>query len=148
MKYIKIQQDMLKAIEKGNYIDYRISVSETDTAILFDHGTAFVVMPNKLYCLNRDLTCFSNFDYKSLVDFSGERGAVTPEQRVLIFNGKQRTYIKIHSANREEWVDKQLLRYFDNPQFEMSDKQYSPIKVYEGKIIVGIVCPFKITKCV
>jgi len=147
MKHIKIQQDMLKAIEKDNCADYRISVSETDTAISFDNA-AFVVMPNKLYCLNRDLTCFSNFDYKSLVDFSGERGTVTPEQRVLTLDGKQRTYIRVHSINREEWVNKQLLRYFENPQFEMSDKQYSPIKVYEGKIFVGMVCPFNMAKCV
>jgi len=148
MKYIKFQQDMLKALGKFDCTDYRISVAETDIAIAFDHDAAIVIIPKSLYYISKELTCFSTFDYKSLVDFFGERGTVTPEQRVLTLDGKQRTYIRVHSINREEWVNKQLLRYFENPQFEMSDKQYSPIKVYEGKIFVGMVCPFKMAKCV
>ena len=151
MNYLKIQMDILKALCKDNVHKVLRCVAKSGDGneiylICGDTGSHF-------YILEKD---FFFLDYERLVDKAGElqnntlqnilKGA---DEAELGEKTKQLEYISaikgngvfLKSENYEVVVDEKLLKNFDkNCTFHLSG-DLSPVYIYEGCVLAGVILP-------
>lgn len=151
MNYLKIQTDILKALCKDNVnkVLRRVAKSGDGNEIYLICGD----MASHFYILEKD---FLFLDYERLVDKAGElqnntlqnilKGADEVE---LGEKTKQLEYISaikgngvfLKSKNYEVVVDEKLLKNFDkNCTFHLSG-DLSPVYIYEGCVLAGVILP-------
>ena len=151
MNYLKIQMDILKALCKDNVnkVLRRVAKSGDGNEIYLICGD----MASHFYILEKD---FLFLDYERLVDKAGElqnntlqnilKGA---DEAELGEKTKQLEYISaikgngvfLKSENYEVVVDEKLLKNFDkNCTFHLSG-DLSPVYIYEGCVLAGVILP-------
>lgn len=151
MNYLKIQTDILKALCKDNVHKVLRCVAKSGDGneiylICGDTGSHF-------YILEKD---FLFLDYERLVDKAGELQTNTlqnilkgADEAELGEKTKQLEYISaikgngvfLKSENYEVVVDEKLLKNFDkNCTFHLSGDK-SPVYIYEGCVLAGVVLP-------
>ena len=151
MNYLKIQTDILKALCKDNVrkILHCVSKSEDGNEIYLICGNT----GSHFYILEKD---FLFLDYEMLVNKVGELQSNTIQN---ILKGVDKSelgyktdqlihieYIKgngviLKSENYEVVVNEKLLNNFDkNCTFQLSG-ELSPVYVYEGCVLAGVVLP-------
>ena len=151
MNYLKIQTDILKALCKDNVnkVLRRVAKSGDGNEIYLICGD----MASHFYILEKD---FLFLDYERLVDKAGElqnntlqnilKGA---DEAELGEKTKQLEYISaikgngvfLKSENYEVVVDEKLLKNFDkNCTFHLSGDK-SPVYIYEGCVLAGVILP-------
>ena len=151
MNYLKIQMDILKALCKDNVNKVLRCVAKSGDGneiylICGDTGSHF-------YILEKD---FFFLDYERLVDKAGElqnntlqnilKGAdeAEPGYRTdqLIYMGSIKgNGVFLKSENYEVVVDEKLLKNFDkNCTFHLSGN-LSPVYIYEGCVLAGVILP-------
>lgn len=152
MNYLKIQTDILKALCKDNVnkVLQRVAKSEDGNEIYF-------VLSSHLYILQKD---FLFLDYERLVYKTGElqnntlqnilKGAdkAEPGYRTnrLICMGSIGNGVSLKSENYEVVVNEKLLKNFDkNCTFRLSGDR-SPVYIYEGCVLAGVILPLVINK--
>ena len=151
MNYLKIQTDILKALCKDNVykVLQRVAKSEDGNEIYFISGS-------HLYILQKD---FLFLDYERLVYETGElqnntlqnilKGADKAEPG---YRTNQLIYVEpikgvfLKSENYEVAVNETLLKNFDkNCTFRLSGDK-SPVYIYEGCVLAGVVLPLALNK--
>ena len=151
MNYLKIQTDILKALCKDNVHKVLRCVAKSGDGneiylICGDTGSHF-------YILEKD---FLFLDYERLVDKAGELQTNTlqnilkgADEAELGEKTKQLEYISaikgngvfLKSENYEVVVDEKLLKNFDkNCTFHLSGDK-SPVYIYEGCVLAGVILP-------
>ena len=151
MNYLKIQTDILKALCKDNVnkVLQRVAKSEDGNEIYFISG-------GHLYILQKD---FLFLDYERLVYKTGElqnntlqnilKGADKAEpgyrtNRLICMGSIKGNFLK--SENYEVVVNETLLKNFDkNCTFRLSGDK-SPVYIYEGCVLAGVISPLVINK--
>ena len=151
MNYLKIQTDILKALCKDNVnkVLQRVAKSEDGNEIYF-------VLSSHLYILQKD---FLFLDYERLVYKTGElqnnllqnilKGADKAEpgyrtNRLICMGSIKGNFLK--SENYEVVVNEKLLKNFDkNCTFRLSGDK-SPVYIYEGCVLAGVILPLVINK--
>lgn len=151
MNYLKIQNEILKALCKDNVNKVLQCVAKSGDGneiylICGDTGSHF-------YILEKD---FLFLDYERLVDKAGELQSNTlqnilkgADEAELGEKTKQLEYIPaikrnvvfLKSENYEVAVDEKLLKNFDkNCTFHLSG-DLSPVYIYEGCVLAGVILP-------
>lgn len=151
MNYLKIQTDILKALCKDNVnkVLQRVAKSEDGNEIYF-------ILGSHLYILQKD---FLFLDYERLVYKTGElqsntlqnilKGADKAEpgyriNRLICMGSIKGNFLK--SENYEVVVNETLLKNFDkNCTFRLSGDK-SPVYIYEGCVLAGVISPLVINK--
>ena len=151
MNYLKVQTDILKAVCKGNVHKVLRSVAKS-----LDGNEIYLIcgdMGSHFYILEKD---FFFLDYEKLVDEVGElqshiiqnilKGIDKSE---LGYRTDQLIYIEdikgngviLKSEKYEVVVNEKLLKNFDkNCTFHLSG-DLSPVYIYEGCVLAGVVLP-------
>lgn len=117
---------------------FKFFKNEKQYAITHD-GAAAYIFEKKGFLLNIDESQAANLDAvipKDKSEYKPARIAYTIEK------GKYH-YVKIENKYAHCFVDKNYLKYFENPYFEIKDKR-NIVLVYEGAYLKGIVCPCKV----
>lgn len=148
MKFIKIQQDLIKNIvtEKG------------ETKSVQEYGDDLIAVINKfnVYFIPRtlwflDTEKFNNrysrkFDIEHLLSYLKDSvlAEATGEMKKREEGRRKITLVKISSKDECCWVDEKLLKMFEDPIFAIKG-DVNTVRVYENNVLVGLVCPY-ITK--
>lgn len=151
MNYLKIQNEILKALCKDNVNKVLRCVAKSGDGneiylICGDTGSHF-------YILEKD---FLFLDYERLVDKAGElqnntlqnilKGADEAElgektKQLEYISAIKRNGVFLKSENYEVVVDEKLLKNFDkNCTFHLSG-DLSPVYIYEGCVLAGVILP-------
>lgn len=151
MNYLKIQNEILKALCKDNVNKVLQWVAKSVDGneiylICGDTGSHF-------YILEKD---FLFLDYERLVDKAGElqnntlqnilKGADEAElgektKQLEYISAIKRNGVFLKSENYEVVVDEKLLKNFDkNCTFHLSG-DLSPVYIYEGCVLAGVILP-------
>lgn len=151
MNYLKIQNEILKALCKDNVNKVLQCVAKSGDGneiylICGDTGSHF-------YILEKD---FLFLDYERLVDKAGElqnnilqnilKGADEAElgektKQLEYISAIKRNGVFLKSENYEVVVDEKLLKNFDkNCTFHLSG-DLSPVYIYEGCVLAGVILP-------
>ena len=151
MNYLKIQMDILKALCKDNVNKVLRCVAKSGDGneiylICGDTGSHF-------YILEKD---FFFLDYERLVDKAGElqnntlqnilKGADEAEpgyrtEQLIYMGSIKGNGVFLKSENYEVVVDEKLLKNFDkNCTFHLSGDK-SPVYIYEGCVLAGVILP-------
>ena len=148
MNYLKIQTDILKALCKDNVHKVLRCVSKSE-----DGNKIYIISDSHFYILEKD---FFFLDYEMLVDKVGELQNNTIQN---ILNGidkseggyktNQLIHIEeikgngvfLKSEKHEVVINEKLLNNFDkNCTFKLSG-DLSPVYIYEGYVLVGVILP-------
>ena len=151
MNYLKVQTDILKAVCKGNaHKVLRFVAKSLDGNEIYlicgDMGSHFYILEKEIFFL----------DYEKLVDEVGEVQSHTiqnilkgidkaeegyrTDQLIYIKNIKGNGVI-LKSEKYEVVVNEKLLKNFDkNCTFHLSG-DLSPVYIYEGYVLAGVVLP-------
>ena len=151
MNYLKIQTDILKALCKDNVnkVLQRVAKSEDGNEIYFISGS-------HLYILQKD---FLFLDYERLVYKTGELQNNTLQNilksadkaepgyrtnQLICMGSIKGNFLK--SENYEVIVNETILKNFDkNCTFRLSGDK-SPVYIYEGCVLAGVILPLVINK--
>ena len=151
MNYLKIQTDILKALCKDNLRKILCGISKSD-----DGNEIYLICGNTgshLYILEKD---FFFLDYEMMVNKAGELQSNTiqnilksVDKSELGYKTDQLIHIEsikgngviLKSEKYEVVVNEKLLNNFDkNCTFQLSG-ELSPVYVYEGCVLAGVVLP-------
>lgn len=140
MKYVKYQQDLLKILMSNKPIRGFIK-HEGDTILITIDACILAIIPDCLWYLDtkRVSEKLEVFD-KTLSSIYNESESEPAYCTGMTFEQEKKTLVQIKNKNTEVWVNKDLLRYFENPVF-MIRTPVSPVGVYEGDMLVGVVMP-------
>ena len=151
MNYLKVQTDILKALCKGNvHKVLRFVAKSVDGNKIYlicgDNGSHFYILEKDYFFL----------DYEILVDKAGEVQSYTidnilkgVEKAELGYRTNKLIYIDsikgngviLKSENYEVVVNEKFLKNFDkNCTFHLSG-DLSPIYIYEGYVLAGVILP-------
>ena len=152
MNYLKIQNEILKGLCKDNVskVLQKVVKSENGEEIYLicgdNRGTHFYILEQNLFFL----------DYERLVDKVGElqnntlqnilKGADEAElgektKQLEYISAIKRNGVFLKSENYEVVVDEKLLKNFDkNCTFHLSGDR-SPVYIYEGCVLAGVILP-------
>lgn len=149
MKYLKFQQDLLKAAEARDgwkYKPFNYPWFETDDKIYICPQGHFVVAILKIQFYLDKEQIFRNqlpINGKSFVNPDGLQTATDTHttQKVSVF-GKKMNLHKFTVGDEAVFIDEDKLKYFDltDSTFKGTNRK-SPIYIYEGKELVGMVFP-------
>ena len=151
MNYLKIQTDILKALCKDNVNKVLQCVAKSE-----DGNEIYFISGSHLYALQKD---FLFLDYERLVYKTRElqnntlqnilKGADKAEPG---YRTNQLIYVEpikgvfLKSENYEVAVNETLLKNFDkNCTFRLSGDK-SPVYIYEGCVLAGVILPIVINK--
>lgn len=138
MKYIKIQTEVMEALEKNKPVYFAI-LKDDSIALTLDNYVMYKIPQFKFYIdLNK---INSKVEADNLFDMETEPAWQTGELKRV----DDKTIIKIANNNGHAWINEKLLKYFDKDcKFEIAiDRpETSPVKVIENSICVGIVMPY------
>ena len=151
MNYLKVQTDILKAVCKGNVHKVLRSVSKSLDGneiylICGDRGSHFYILEKENFFL----------DYEKLVDKVGDlqshtiqiilKGIDKSEQgyktdQLIYIPSIKGNGVILKSEKYEVVVNEKLLKNFDkNCTFHLSG-DLSPVYIYEGCVLAGVVLP-------
>ena len=148
MNYLKIQTDILKALCKDNVhkVLQRVAKSE-------DGNKIYIICNSHFYILEKD---FFFLDYEMVVDKVGElqhntiqnilKGADKSEDgyktdQLIHIEAIKGNGVFLKSENHEVVINEKLLNNFDkNCTFQLSG-ELSPVYIYEGYVLAGVILP-------
>mgnify|MGYP000194267501 CR=1 FL=1 len=138
MKYIKIQAEVMEALEKNKSV-YLAILKDDNIAVSYDNYVLYKIPRLKFYL---DFTRLkSKTEADNLFNILTESAWKTDELK----KRDNKTLIKIANQNGHAWINEKLLKYFDKDcKFEIAiDRpEISPVKIIENDICVGIVMPY------
>lgn len=157
MNYLKIQNEILKGLCKDNVskVLQKVVKSENGEEIYLicgdNRGTHFYILEQNLFFL----------DYERLVDKVGElqgkafqsilKGVDEAEPgyrtgQLIYIESIKGNAVFLKSENYEVVVDEKLLKNFDkNCTFHLSG-DLSPVYIYEGCVLAGVILPIALNK--
>lgn len=147
MKYVKLQQDILKGVDRskitGKKSSYMYGMTEDHVAICID-GYVLVFIPKKVYYLDNDKV-FEGLTSMTISHFIKGREDAKPleETGIIKTDDTGRKCIVLMNGDEEIWLDEKLLNYFDlknDVSYEGTTKK-AGVFVYEGEDLVGYVLP-------
>lgn len=147
MKYVKLQQDILKGVDCSKITDkkspYMYGTTEDHVAICID-GYVLVFIPKKVYYLDNDKV-FEGLTSMTISHFikGREDAKLLDDTGIIKTDPKNRKCHILMNGDEEIWLDEKLLKYFDvkkDIHYEGTTKK-AGVYVYEGKDLVGYVCP-------
>ena len=151
MNYLKIQTDILKGLCKDNVhkVLHRVAKSEDGNEIYLICGDK----ASHFYILEKD---FFFLDYEMLVDKVGElqsniiqnilKGVDKSEggyktNQLIHIEAIKGNGVFLKSENHEVVINEKLLNNFDkNCTFQLSG-DLSPVYIYEGYVLAGVILP-------
>lgn len=137
MKYIKIQTEVMEALEKNKSV-YLAILKDDNIAISYDNYVLYKIPRLKFYL---DFTRLTKTEADSLFNILTETAWQTGELKRI----DDKIIIKIANQNGHAWVNEKLLKYFDKDcKFEiaLNKPELSPVKVIENGACAGIVMPY------
>lgn len=141
MKYLKIQQDILKeALNGGGKFlmgAYKDSIAMTDGFVMW-------LIPKQMFMLDLESLKskgIRSLDVTSLLDYDGSQYKDAVCTSDLKKQGNS-IVLNIKSEAEDAWVDMKLLKYYDNPQFKVSGK-HNALMVFEEEELAGLVLPVR-----
>ena len=149
MKYMKVQNDLLKAANardgsKKKYFNIPYFITEDKVWVCPD-GSWMMAIPKDLFYLDKEKI------WKDTKPFHGEKfiknlcdlEPVTDTHVIMdVEQGKKK--IKLHKFNVKDetiFVNENYLNYFDQNATFRGTKRNAPLYVYELGEVVGIICP-------
>lgn len=142
MKYAKYQQDVIKEMLSDKPIRGFIGHENENVLVTMD-GVLMVVIPDCLWYFDVQRTRDKLRPFEGKLAFLYDEEASKPAILTgLALVQEKKNLVQIKNEEAGVWVDRRLLRYFENPSFKIRS-QYHAVGVYEGGRIVGIVMPFR-----
>lgn len=139
MKYIKIQSEVMEALEKNKRV-YLAVLKDDSVALTLDNYVMYKIPQIRFYI---DPNKFkSRIEADSLFNIETEPAWQTGELK----REGEKTLMKIASKTGHAWINEKLLKHFDKDcKFELAiDRpETSPVKIIENDICIGIVMPIK-----
>lgn len=142
MKFIKIQQDLLKQIgkEKGSLVMGKYCISDGNVIFTLE-GHWAVIIPKEQFYLAFE-KAFGNNGTANLVRFIVEKEelkeAIPTNVSVSIGEMECR---KLMVDGIDVYVDKKFLTYFNTDSKFYGKDNKSPIFIYEKEVLVGFILP-------
>lgn len=148
MNILKIQQDILKSIAKGNGL-YKFSVDNKNVAIIHDSEIAYIIPREKFYIniesLDMKMSDMINericpWNYKDY-----EPAKLTPQLLALSYlPGNDWLVRKIAGETHHVWAKFSYIKQFGPfATFAINGKR-DPIQVFENGNYVGLIMPVKV----
>lgn len=150
MNYMKLQTDIIKAVDKekngGKKSPYKYGYYEQNgekyIAILDDHKIVFI--PEKFFYLNIDKV-FDQVNVYHVDKMINVDNVVNTYTEGVIKPIKADPKIKVQIFSNDKadiWISVDLLKLFDLSvsHFKASDKK-SPLYIYEDETLVGLILP-------
>lgn len=147
MKFIKIQQDLLKQIgkEKGSLVMGKYCISDGNVIFTLERHWAAVIPKEQFY-----LDCEKTFGTNGIADLT--RFVVDKEElkeaiptNVSVSIGEMECR-KLMVDGVDVYVDKKFLNYF-NPDSKFYGKDNkSPVFIYEKGVLVGFILPAHVSE--
>ena len=140
MKFIKIQQDLLKQIgkEKGSLIIGKYCISDGNVIFTLD-GHWAVIIPKEQFYLDFE-KAFGNNGTADLARFIVEKEelkeAIPTNVSVSIGEMECR---KLMVDGIDVYVDKKFLNYFNSDSKFYGKDNKSPVFIYEKEVLVGFI---------
>ena len=154
MNYIKLQQDIIKAVanrdEKGKMFNGFYLKREYETIIGPNRSQAFVIPNERLY-----IDIEKVFNGKEVPTFERVLSKIETDENYTFLKNEEvlehRVYIKKKidvyrfentNLNEKIYLDKKLMKYYDMDNLVVyggNNKQ--PVKIYEGDLFVGVLAP-------
>ena len=142
MNYIKLQQDLLKDFLKEK-IKRCMFFEEDGYVHILPDGIVVYRIPKCCWLLDGEWikkNFPSSLTLKKLYNENDCRPAVATG---AYKKNDDRTLMVIENEHFTVYIDKVFMKYFKDPTF-MVKNNVSPVGVYEGKELVGVVCPAKV----
>lgn len=146
MKYLKIQQDLLKAVEaretKGKSFIYPY-FETNDKIFICPEGHFFVAIPKFRFYLDKKMVFKeqSPVNGEKVINADGLQTAIDTHttQSINVYSEKMKLH-KFTIGDEAVFVNEVRLKYFDlkNSTFKGTNRK-SPIYIYEDEELVGIV---------
>lgn len=147
MKFIKIQQDLLKQIgkEKGSLIMGKYCISDGNIIFTLE-GHWAVVIPKEQFYLDFEKTFGNNgtADLASIIVDKEELKEATPTN-VSVSIGEMECR-KLMIDEIDVYVDKKFLNYFNTDSKYYGKDNKSPIFIYEKGVLVGFILPVRVNE--
>jgi len=147
MKFIKIQQDLIKNIvtEKGETQSVQ-EMGDDLIAVINKFNVYFI--PRILWFLDTEKMrkrYSRKLDIDAILSFTNDYGAaqLTGDLKLVTEGRRKVTLLKVANEKTHCWVNQKLLSMFDNPSFYVKNSE-SLIQVQENDTLVGLVCPYAI----
>ena len=145
MKYIKLQQDLLK--EMDSWKSMRGFFWHEDEFVYYSDGFKAMAVPENCWYLSDDALGkhLQKYEGKLSKLYDGKDREYLPAQmtgNIKVANGDE--LVEIASEKCTAYVNKKQLKYFENPTFTLKSP-VSPLGVFES-FFVGIVLPTRIKK--
>ena len=147
MKFIKMQQDLLKQIdkEKGSLIMGKYCISDGNVIFTIE-GHWAVIIPKEQFYLDFE-KAFGNNGTANLARFIVEKEelkeAIPTNVSVSIGEMDCR---KLMVDGIDVYVDKKFLNYFNSDSKFYGKDNKSPIFIYEKGVLVGFILPIRVSE--
>ena len=147
MKFIKMQQDLLKQIgkEKGSLIIGKYCISDGNVIFTLD-GHWAVIIPKEQFYLDFE-KAFGNNGTADLARFIVEKEELkdaTPTN-VSVSIGEMECR-KLMVDGIDLYVDKKFLNYFNSDSKFYGKDNKSPVFIYEKGVLVGFILPAHVSE--
>ena len=151
MKYLKIQQDLLKMADARDGWKHRpfnvpwFQHSEK-VWVCFD-AVICLGIPHKKFYLNREMIFDGSIPFeggKGIIDMSSETKDAEDTKMVMdrIVQGKKMKLHKFRVDDTDIFIDENLMKYFDEDVTKFTGTSSKrPLYVWEGDDLVGVVFP-------
>lgn len=147
MKFIKMQQDLLKQIgkEKGSLIMGKYCISDGNVLFTLE-GHWVGVIPKEQFYLDFEKTFGTNgiADLTRFVVNKEELKEATPTN-VSVSIGEMECR-KLMVDGIDVYVDKKYLNYFNADSKYYGKNNKSPIFIYEKGVLVGFILPVRVNE--
>lgn len=151
MKYLKIQQDLLKMADardgwKKKPFNVPWFQANGRTWVCFD-GVICLGIPHKQFYLNREQVFADALPFeggKKIIDMSIETVDADDTKMVLdrVVNNRKMKLHKFTIGETEIFINEDLMKYFDADVSKFTgNKKNQPLYVWEGEDLVGVVFP-------
>lgn len=139
MKLEKIYGEIIKAKVKDK-IGLCWGLYDENTIGITTDGLVMYFIPKDLFFLDTDKLGAPMDLEKFRPPLDAKQIMPTGEMREIDFYNKKTTCVKIG----EKWFNKDLLKNFTPTEYQDNKKEgYTPIYLYEGSKLVGLVCPIR-----
>lgn len=147
MKFIKMQQDLLKQIdkEKGSLVIGKYCISDNNVIFTVE-GHWAVVIPKEQFYLDLEKTFGTNgiADLASIIVDKEELKEATPTN-ISVSIGEMNC-LKLMVDGIDVYVDKKFLNYFNADSKYYGKDNKSPIFIYEKEVLVGFILPARVSE--
>lgn len=152
MNYIKLQTNLLKQAEahrtRGKAFDWHYGTTEEHVYIT--DGRFAVRIPTSCFYLDINRVFSKQTPMNSMPVLFEKGEAAQPAERTgkeQVVQDKRRA-VCFETAQSDIWVDIKFLEYFDNDEYTSyrATDYKSPVYIYEGEELAGLVLPMIINK--